>query len=115
MGKRLMYSVLLLGALLLAFGVGQVFLGKEPLMQEGSSAGLGLMLLEKEPGLYVLAVTKDSQADRAEILPGDHLIRAGTEELRTLEQLEGLIDGADFLQLVLLREERELTVQLSPR
>lgn len=115
-GKLLKYAALLLAAVLLIVGAYYGFMRNEPLPQDGSSAGFGLMLLERDAGLYVLAVTQDSPADRAEIHPGDYLLRAGEERLHTTAQLDALIDGAgDVLRLVLLREEQELTVQLSTR
>lgn len=115
-GKLLKYAALLLAAVLLIVGAYYGFMRNEPLPQDGSSAGFGLMLLERDAGLYVLAVAQDSPADRAEIHPGDYLLRAGEERLHTTAQLDALIDGAgDVLRLVLLREEQELTVQLSTR
>lgn len=89
---------------------------QEGALLPGSSAGLGMMLLEKEQGLYVLAVTADSPAERADVRPGDYLVRAGEETLRSTAQLDALIDSdAGVLELCLKRNERELVIQLPTR
>ncbi len=101
-------------------GIG-LFLGlhrEKQLPQGGSGAALGLMLLEKEPhrGLYVLAVTQESQADRAGIHPGDYLLQSGDTPLQTTAQLDRLIDAAqDTLPLTLRRDGRQLQVSLPTR
>ena len=81
-----------------------------------SSAALGMMLLEREAGLYVLAVTKDSPADRADIHPGDYLISAGDAPLREVRQLDKMIvDAGNALPLHLRRENEALWVNLPLR
>ena len=81
-----------------------------------SSASLGLMLLDREQGLYVLAVTEDSPAERADIRPGDYLLQAGGMPLQAAVQLDGMIDAqTKELHLTLYRDERELQVLLPTR
>ena len=85
----------------------------EPCATQGTSTGLGLMLLEKEAGLYVLAVTDGSPADRADIHPGDYLLRAGDASLKTTAQLDEVIEsGVHTLELRLHRGQQELTILL---
>lgn len=83
---------------------------------EGSSAALGLMLLEKENGLYVLAVTQGSPADRSGVQPGDYLVAAGEARLNSMERLDDLLGGgAEAIPLTLHREGREMYIQLPMR
>ena len=87
-------------------------------MPGDSSAALGLMLLEKEPGrgLYVLAVTQESPADKAGIHPGDYLLLSGGSSLHTTAQLDALLDAAGgTLPLTLGRDGRQLEVTLNGR
>ena len=89
-----------------------------PTAPSGSSAGLGLMLLEKEndAGLYVLAVTQDSPADRAGVHPGDYLLRAGETELQKASQLDALLEsGEGELLLTLRRDGKQLQLNLPTR
>lgn len=91
---------------------------EEALPQGGSGAALGLMLLEKEPplGLYVLAVTQESPADKAGIHPGDYLLKSGDTPLQTAAQLDAMIDAAaDVLPLTLGRDGQQLQVRLPTR
>lgn len=95
-------AVLALALAVIAAGVIHVFRREDAPMSGGSSAGLGLMLLEREKGLYVLAVTQDSPADKAGFRPGDYLLRADDVPLDGVTQLDALIDAA----------ERELSVRI---
>jgi len=85
--------------------------------QGGSGAALGLMLLEKEHprGLYVLAVTQESPADRAGVQPGDHLLQAEGVSLYTADELDEIIDGVQVLSLTILRDGQQHRVALPTR
>lgn len=100
MRKGIRAAVLLLALAVLAAGLTYFLREEEEPLSGGSSAALGMMLLEREKGLYVLAVTQDSPADRADVHPGDYLLRVEEIALDSVEQLDELIDAA----------ERELTV-----
>lgn len=92
---------------------------QEAASQSGAtSTALGLMLLEQEAGagLYVLAVTQESPADRAGIHPGDYLLQSEGVQLQTSAQLDTLINAAqDVLPLTLRRDGQQLQVGLSTR
>lgn len=116
MRKLLSCGALLLAGILLALGIYHACTPDEPLPTGDSSASLGLVLLEKEGGLYVLAVTQDSPADRADIRPGDYLLRAETENVTTVPQLDALITSArESIHVLLRRDGRELQIPLPIR
>lgn len=108
--------VLALALAVIAAGVFHGFRKEDAPMGGGSSAALGMMLLEREKGLYVLAVTQDSPADRADILPGDYLLRAEGIPLDSVEQLDEMLDAAEReLALLLRRSGKELLRRLPAR
>lgn len=116
MRKLLSCGALLLAGILLALGIYHACTPDAPLPTGNSSASLGLVLLEKENGLYVLAVTQDSPADRADIRPGDYLLRAETENVTTVPQLDALIAPArESIHVLLRRDGRELQIRLPIR
>lgn len=105
-------AVLLLVLLVLLVSLVQ----DDPSLTEASSVSLGLMLLEQEQGLYVLAVTQDSPADRAGVFPGDRIIASQGMAITHVNQLERLLDSAgESLPLTLLREGREQQILLLVR
>lgn len=113
MRRMLRYAALLFVLLLIAAGVYQALRPDDGVHPEGSGAALGLMLLEREQGLYVLAVTQDSPADKAGVLPGDYLLRADEEPLADSGQLDALVrEDAGEVTLLLRRDEQELQLQL---
>lgn len=78
-----------------------------------SSAALGLMLLDREAGLYVLAVTQDSPADRAGIHPGDVLLKAADAPLHEPAQLDALLGGGqEAIPLELHRDGKNMQLML---
>lgn len=116
MRRIICWAALLLAALLLALGLHHTAVPDAALPVEGSSAALGLMLLEKERGLYVLAVTKDSPADKAGVEPGDYLLRMEDVTLQDAASLEALLNGdAEVITLTVKRNGRELDVLLVTR
>ncbi|MBE5803090.1 MAG: PDZ domain-containing protein [Clostridiales bacterium] len=78
-------------------------------------AELGLVLLDGEEGVSVLAVRNRSTADRAGILPGDVLLQADGIAFADILQLESVLQAAhQSMQLRLQRHHNQLiTVRLS--
>ena len=56
-----------------------------------STADLGLLLLDADDGISVLAVQDKSLAEQAGICPGDVLMRINAIPLTTVEMLDGLL------------------------
>ena len=116
MGKRIMLTA---AVLLAAAGVALACLVHFPAQQHASppsSMGeLGLMLLEEESGVYVLAVTDRSLACHAGIEPGDLLTEADGVALAEITQLEGMLQAAPadgLLHLRLTRDGTSMTIAL---
>ena len=116
MRKMVRRGICLLALILLAAGLWCGLRQDAPETVPGSSAALGLMLLEQRNGIYVLAVTDGSPADRSGIQPGDYLLTLAGEQLVTLETLDALLsDGNGSLPLTLDRDGQELYLQLPVR
>lgn len=115
--RRLMYCALAaLVVLLIAAGVYVALQQEDSPTVNGSSAALGIMLTDGSEGLYVLAVTRNSPADKAGVQPGDYVLQAGDEELMDAEHLDECLEksGSD-VTLTLLRKGTEVQVTLSAR
>ena len=114
--KRTLVMIALAAALVLAGSLLIKGLHREEKPPAGAnSAALGLMLLEKKAGagLYVLAVTQESQADKAGVQPGDYLLRLGESLLETSAQLDKMInESAGRLPIVLRRDGEQLQIEL---
>lgn len=108
------WAVLALAIALLVLGIHHG-LHREDVPSAQGSAGIGIMLLETERGLYVLAVSEGSPADKAGVMPGDYVICADDVTLTESAQLDGLIEERGALQLHLKRGAQELTVGLRTR
>lgn len=116
MRKAIRTLVLALALAVLAAGVFHFFRAEDAPRPGGSSASLGLMLLEKEKGLYVLAVTQDSPAEKANFCPGDYLIRADGIALDSVTQLDEMIDAAQQeLSVRIRRNGKEMLLHLPAR
>lgn len=79
---------------------------------------LGMMVVEEENGLYVLAVTSDSRADRAGMEPGDRLLRANDVKLTSVTQLEEVMRSTppDVFRLTVQRGDTQtVTLYLTLR
>ena len=115
--RKMMYCALAaLAALLIAAGAYGILHQENTLAADGSSAALGIMLTEKGDGLYVLAVTQNSPADKAGVQPGDYVLQAGDEELKDAEHLdECLEESGSAVTLTLLRKGAEVQVKLPVR
>ena len=77
------------------------------------TAELGLMLLDEDNGLFVLAITEYSPAWRAGFQAGDLLLSSGDTPLTSVLQLESMISSAAGEVPVLLdRSGRQLSLIL---
>ena len=77
------------------------------------TAELGLMLLDEENGLFVLAITEYSPAWQAGFQAGDLLLSSGDTQLTSVLQLESMIASAGGEVPVLLdRSGRQLSLVL---
>lgn len=115
MKKRVMLAVFLLlliaGALILSAIISPAGNASPTTM-----ADLGLLLLDDESGVSVLAVRDQSPAERAGILPGDILVTASGAAVRTVDQLDELLRSttAQHIQLQIFRNENTtLPIQLA--
>lgn len=116
MRRQIRWMALLAALILLALGLVLGLKQEEPLSADSSAASLGLMLLEKESGLYVLAVAQGSPAEKAGICPGDTLIAPEREEAADIAWLEALLaTGEETVPLTLRRDGRELHLLLPVR
>lgn len=116
MRRQIRWVALLAALVLLALGLVLGLKPEEPLSADSSTASLGLMLLEKESGIYVLAVTQGSPADKAGICPGDTLIAPEREEAADIAWLEALLAaGEETVPLTLRRDGKELHLLLPVR
>lgn len=78
-----------------------------------SSADMGLVLQGDGKGLYVLAVSENSAAEAAGIVPGDYLLRLGGAELTDAGQMDELLGASGGpSELLLLRSGEEIPLTL---
>lgn len=116
MRRLIRYAALVLALVLLGMGLYHGLSRDDALPTDYSSAALGLMLLEKPEGLYVLAVTQGSPADRSGVQPGDYLVALGDEPLSDLAHLEALLSaGGDAIPLTLHRDGKVILIRLHAR
>lgn len=77
------------------------------------SAELGLILLDEEDGLFILAVTEHSPAQRAGFMAGDLLLSVGDTHLTSATLLEGMLTQSTAgLPILLERDGEQLTLTL---
>ena len=115
MEKRL---ILIMAVALIAAGLSLAFLyapARENAAPPSRMTELGLMLLEEEDGIYVLAVTDRSPACRAGIEPGDLLTGVNGDSLTEIAQLEAMLQDVPeggALRLGLVRNGASMTLTL---
>ena len=115
MEKRL---ILIMAVALIAAGLSLAFLyapARENAAPPSRMTELGLMLLEEEDGIYVLAVTDRSPACRAGIEPGDLLTGVDGKSLTEIAQLEAMLQDVPeggALRLGLVRDGASITLTL---
>lgn len=118
MPKKMLLALsgLLLGVLLLSCLHYNAPVPDTPEQPVTRSAELGLILLDENNGLFVLAVTEDSPASRAGFRPGDLLLQSGDIHLTTSTQLEKMLHTQqDTLSILLERNGLRLHLNLPTR
>lgn len=116
MHRRIWMAVLAL-LLLAAAGIGwRSFVTAPEQPAAVDSASLGLLLLDAEGSVYVLAVSDRSQADQAGLEPGDCILSAGEKQLPDTAAFNELLQmNRDQLLLTIRRDDRELRLTLPCR
>lgn len=80
------------------------------------SVSLGLLLLDAEEGVYILAVSDGSAADAAGFLPGDRILAADGAPLGNVTAFnERLLTASEGLLLTVRRDAEELLLPLRCR
>lgn len=80
------------------------------------SGDLGLVLLNDEQCVYVLAVSDQSPAHRAGVEPGDYILNANGLEIADTEALDALLQTAKTpLLLTIRRQGMELVLSIPNR
>lgn len=99
--------------LILALGVGLIFAPEEPVRRAAptTAADLGL-LLEEEGAVIVLGVSEHSPAALAGFEPGDRIISTDGARVGSVDALELLLQAAEDLPLMVVRDQREQVVVL---
>lgn len=77
-----------------------------------SSASLGLMLLDGENCVQVLAVTDRSPADYAGFRPGDRILRSGAVAVENTAAFEQLLNRDKPLECLIRRDGREMKLRI---
>ncbi len=107
--------LLLLLAVILAFAVTAHHLRPDTLPATDSAAALGLMLLEDESGIYVLAVNTGSAAEKAGIEPGDRITQVQGETVIQAAALDEYIAREKRLSLTVQRGSRNMQIEIPLR
>lgn len=118
MRRLIRWALLVLAAVLVILGVYHGLSPREPLVQADAagSAAMGLVLLDEANAVYVLAVTDQSAAYRAGVMPGDYILSAGGVPVQDAATLDALIDGQrEALELLIRRSSGELRLTLECR
>ena len=106
-------AVVVLGAIAAALPAFQPEQEETSATHAQRTAELGLMLLDEDNGLFVLAITEYSPAWRAGFQAGDLLLSSGDTPLTSVLQLESMISTAGGEVPVLLdRSGRQLSLML---
>ena len=90
----MLLAVVVLGAIAAALPAFQPEQEETSATHAQRTAELGLMLLDEDNGLFVLAITEYSPAWRAGFQAGDLLLSSGDTPLTSVLQLESLISTA---------------------
>ncbi len=107
------------GLLMIALMVSLALLAgclKQPQTAATDSAALGLLLLDAEDGVYVLAVSDRSPAHQAGLQPGDCLVLADGVPLESASAFNDLLPrGQETILLTVRRGGQELRLELPCR
>jgi len=116
MRRMMRWTLLSLAAVLLALGVYHGMNRPSVSPQGMSSAALGMVLLEAEDGVYVLAVSDQSPAHRAGLEPGDYIQQMDGQDIGDPAAMDAyLCTGKDGIRLTVRRGEQELSLVLPCR
>ena len=117
MRRRMRWILPVLTAVLLAFGLwcARMCRPSVPLNDGGGSASLGLVLLNAEQGVYVLAVSAQSTAELAGLEPGDYILSAQGEALGDITALDAQLQSSQELHLSVRRGDELLELLLPGR
>lgn len=116
MKRWMRWAVLMLALLIMCLGLIHELHRDEAPPAGDSWAALGLMLLEQEPGLYVLAVAQGSPAERCGVQPGDYLVASQETPLVDLAALEVVLSGdEEAIPLTVRRNGGALELRLPAR
>ena len=118
MRRMMRWMLLSLAAVLLLLAVYHGLKRLEPSSapQGMSSAALGMVLLEAEDGVYVLAVSDQSPAHQAGLAPGDYILQMDGQAIGDAAELDALLCmKTDSLRLTVRRGEQELSLVMPCR
>lgn len=112
--------LLILGAVLVLVASGvigvRLFSRPTPSDSQPDAAALGLLLLDAEDGLLVLAVSDRSTADQAGLQPGDHILCVEGEVLEEPQKFNDCLQkGTEAVTLTVRRNEQEIQLRLPCR
>ena len=88
--------------------------GPSPMEKNVSAAELGMMLLESDEGVSVLAVRDGSRAEQAGIRPTDLLTQVNSTPFCTVDELDALLQRqqAPVLNMRIVRADEPVMVQI---
>ena len=109
----ILLAVVVLAAVGAALPAFQPEAEEQPAAHAQRTAELGLMLLDEDNGLFVLAITEYSPAWRAGFQAGDLLLSSGDTPLTSVLQLEAMISAAGGEMPVLVdRRGKQMSLML---
>ena len=117
MGRRKAGLAALLLMLMAAVGLAGLLLPAGGGSAAGTdSASLGLVLLDRENGVYILAVSEGSAADQAGLLPGDCILHVAGDPLADAAAFDQLLKvGGPSLPMTIRRGTGEIHLTLPLR
>ena len=116
MRRRIRWIMLLVAALLAVSCI--LLLREEPQTRPAgrNSVGYGLVLLDEDERVYVLAVSEQSTADMSGLEPGDYITGVNGQAVTSMEALDELLIGSPKApELTIVRRRQELSLTLSGR
>jgi len=115
--RRTRRAIVLIVVVLLAVSC-TLLLREEPQTRPAgrNSVGYGLVLLNEDERVYVLAVSEQSPADLSGVEPGVYKSTVNGEPVGTMEALDELLIGSPKApELTIVRRRQELSLTLSGR
>lgn len=115
--RRTRRAIVLIVVVLLAVSC-TLLLREEPQTRPAgrNSVGYGLVLLNEDERVYVLAVSEQSPADLSGLEPGDYITGVNGQAVTSMEALDDMLMGSPQAPaLTVIRREQELSLTLSGR